>query len=296
MKKKNAMHSVAPSAQEQTPEDILKAIFADEPVLRGLPRIIAYMINLPHRDLRPGEMWIKDFGHFSFVVEPLRLFFQGDKDGELHGVPFGPRARLLFAYSLMESVDNPQLEVDRGGISASRWFESMGLSIGGKTYAALREQELRVSASRFMTTFRSHGYEGAAWDSIYISGMRADTSKGRAGGQHQRNMVKLSQPLFSEVAEHPTRIPIEALTQLSNQSLGLDIYFWLAYRLPLMRQDERLSWDDLFRCFGTSYKHRRHFEPRFLEKLEVVLKVYGAARVAVEEGGIRLYPSPPPGL
>ena len=284
------------SVQEQTPEDIFNALFAADPVLRGLPRIVAYLISLPHQDLRPGEIWIKDFGDFSFVIEPMHFLLQGQRQGELYGVPFGPRARLLFAYFFMECIDNPGLEVDRGGISVSRWFENMGLSIGGKSYAALREQESRVSACRFMSTFRAQGYEGALWDCLYISGMRGVNSKARGPTHHQRNMVRLSASLFSEVAQHPTRIPIEALSQLSNQSLGLDIYFWLAYRLPLMTEDAFLSWDDLFRCFGTSYKHIRHFEPRFVEKLEVVLKVYSQARVIVEEGGIRLSPSSPPGL
>lgn len=296
MMKKKSTTGAASSGQEQTPEDIFSAIFAVDPVLRGIPRIVAYMISLPHRNLRQGEVWVKEFGDFSVVVEPVRFFLHGDTEGELHGVPFGPRARLLFAYFFMECVDNPTLEVDRGGISVSRWFENMGLSIGGKTYAALREQESRVSASRFLITFRAHGYEGVLWDLLYISGMRGINSKGRAAALHQRNMVRLSHSLFNEVAEHPTRIPIEALRQLSNQSLGLDIYFWLAYRLPVMTEEALLSWDDLFRCFGTSYKHIRHFEPRFVEKLEVVLKVYSQARVVVEEGGIRLYPSPSPAL
>lgn len=278
----------------ETPEAILAAILAEDPVLRGLPRIIAYTISLPHRALRPGEAWIKDFGHFAFVVEPLRQFFHGEMTGEQHGVPFGPRARLLLAYFLMESVDSPQLEVDRGGISANRWFENMGLSIGGKTYTALREQEQRVSTSRFMTTFRAQGYQGATWDDLYVSGMRGDISRGRAFAQQQRNMVRLSRPLFGELQRHPTRIPVEALARLSNQSLGLDIYLWLAFRLPLLTADEWLCWDDLFRCFGTSYKYPRHFQPRFLEKLERVLEVYTGARVALADGGLWLRPSPPP--
>lgn len=296
MMKRSATPGVSPAGQEQTPEEIFNAIYALDPVLRGLPRIVAYIISLPHRKLREEEVWVKDFGDFSFVVEPLRMFLQGSSEGEQYGVPFGPRARLLFAYFFMECANNPALEVDRGGISVSRWFESMGLSIGGKTYAALRDQESRVSSCRFLATFRGQGYEGVLWDTLYISGMRGVTSKGRGSALHQRNMVRLSDVLFAEIAQHPTRIPIEALRELSNQSLGLDIYFWLAYRLPLMAEEAFLSWHDLFRCFGTSYKHIRHFEPRFVEKLEVVLKVYSQARVALEEGGIRLYPSPSPGL
>jgi hypothetical protein len=296
MMKRNANPSITPSAAEQTPEEIFNAIYALDPVLRGLPRIVAYIISLPHRKLREEQVWVKDFGDFSFVVEPLRMFLQGNREGDQYGIPFGPRARLLFAYFFMECADNPALEVDRGGISVSRWFESMGLSIGGKTYAALRDQESRVSSCRFFATFCGHGYEGALWDSLYISGMRGVIGKARGAGVHQRNMARLSDVLFAEIARHPTRIPIEALRELSNQSLGLDIYFWLAYRLPLMTEEVFLSWHDLFRCFGTSYQHIRHFEPRFVEKLEVVLRVYSQAEVALEEGGIRLYPSPPPAL
>lgn len=282
------------AADEVTPDDILDAIFMEDPVLRGLPRVVAYMINLPHRALRPTEMWVKDFGHFAFVVEPLRQYFHGDGVGEQYGVPFGPRARLLFAYFIIGASDSARLEVDRGRIPANRWFESMGLSIGGKTYTALREQELRVSASRFVTTFRHQNYEGALWDSVYVSGMRGDLGKGKAAAQQLRNMVKLSAPLFGDLGRHPTRITTQALAQLTNQSLGLDIYFWLAYRLPLITEDIWLSWADLFPCFGASYKHLRHFQPRFIEKLEMALKVYDKAQVTITADGIQLRPSPPP--
>lgn len=281
-------------AADATPEDLVRRVLAETPVFRDLPRLIAYMISLPHRALRPDEVWVKDFGDFAFIVEPGRFFLHGDHRGEIHGVPFGPRARLIFAYFIQEAVSSPTLQVDRGGMSASQWFESLGLSIGGKTYTMVREQEMRVSAARFITTFRAYGYEGIAWDPLYISGMRGDPGLGRTVAQQHRNMVQLSQHLFNELAEHPSRIPLSALAALSNQSLGLDIYYWLAYRLPVLDEPVSLEWGELFRCFGTSYKQMRHFEPRFIEKLEMVLDTYKEAKVGIEPGGIVLYPSPPP--
>ncbi|MDB6063285.1 MAG: pirin [Verrucomicrobiaceae bacterium] len=282
-------------APQDEPVAILRSLFDANPIMRGIPRAIAYMITLPHRAQRSHEVWIKDFGSFSLIIEPGRLFLHSDKVGQAFGVPFGPRARMLFAYLITWSADSDSFEIDRGGISLNRWAERFGLSIGGKTYAAFQDQELRLFSNHFLTTFGGNGYEGATWDQFCINGMRPDpVPRGARPDPSKRNMVRLSAELYSEIKNHPTRIPVTALSQLSNQSLGLDIYFWLAYRLPVMRATERVSWDDLDACFGTSYRNRHHFHPRFLEKLKLVLSIYGEARVDVEAEGLVLHPSRAP--
>lgn len=276
------------------PVDLLRQLFDQQAIMRKIPRIIGYMVGLPHRALRTSDTWIKDFGEFAFVVQPGQLFLHGDRKGVPLGVPFGPRARLLFAYFLTESFNNDNFEVDRGGISLNRWAERFGLSIGGKTYTALREQELRLATSRFSTTFRGRGYEGATWDEVYVAGMRPDPLAHTPAATGMRNMVRLNSELYREIGDHPTRVPIHALAQLSNQSLGLDIFFWLAYRLPVLTGSEHVTWLELAACFGPSYRHLHHFQPRFLDKLERVLSIYRSARVDVDAQGLLLHPSRPP--
>jgi hypothetical protein len=283
------------NATADDPLAILRELFHAQPVLRGIPRAIAYMITLPHRAQPTGDVWIKDFGDFAFVVEPGRLFLHSAKTGQPFGVPFGPRARMLFAYLITWSFDTDSFEVDRGGISLNRWAERFGLSIGGKTYTAFQDQELRLFSSHFITTFSGRGYEGATWDQFCVNGMRPDPAQcGSKRNSGKRNMVRLSAELYGEIKNHPTRVPVDALAQLGNQSLGLDIYFWLAYRLPLMQATELVTWRDVDACFGTSYRHRHHFHPRFLEKLELVLRIYREAKVEVCSDGLVLHPSPPP--
>ena len=283
-----------PDSAPDEPLVLLRELFDTQPVMRGVPRAIGYMIALPHREQRVSTVWRKDFGNFAFVVEPGRLFLHGDGEGTPLAVPSGPRARLLLAYLIAWSFDNGNYEVDRSGISLNRWAESFDLSIGGKTYAAFQDQELRLFSSHFITTFRDSGYEGAIWDQLCVNGMRPDPAQGAKLAHGKRNMVQLSTQLYGEIKAHPTRVPTHALSHLTNQSLGLDIYFWLAYRLPVMQDSEKISWDAIFECFGTSYRNQYHFQPRFIEKLQLALCAYPQAGVDIESDGLLLHPSPPP--
>src|SRR4051812_14714978 len=78
-------------------------------------------------------------------------------------------------------------------------------------------------------------------------------------------------------------------------SLAIDIYIWLAYRLHSLDRSTPITWLALHAQFGAGMKALRHFKPVFLEAFRLAMAVYPEAEVDVDEDrtGIVMHPSPP---
>ena len=177
-----------------------------------------------------------------------------------------------------------------------QWLDRMGIERGGKTYRAFRDQAARISACRLTFAFKKHGREGFIRDSIVDGGLSLfDIAVDGRQGRLWRETVLLGEKFFQSLKKHPVPLWDGAVSRLANQSLGIDIYCWLAYRLHTLSQPTTIGWPALYAQFGASYAHLHHFRPRFAESLKTVLIVYPHAKVAPsDDRGLILCPSPPP--
>jgi hypothetical protein len=57
--------------------------------------------------------------------------------------------------------------------------------------------------------------------------------------------VELSDSFFTQLKRHPVPVAEAAVKQLANNSLALDVYCWLAYRLPALTGPLPISWQAL---------------------------------------------------
>jgi hypothetical protein len=87
--------------------------------------------------LADNEAWEKKGYRVSLLVEPGRLRLNSQT--RLYGVPYGARARMILLYLQTEAIRSNSREVELGR-SMRAWLERMGLSVGGETAKALREQ------------------------------------------------------------------------------------------------------------------------------------------------------------
>jgi hypothetical protein len=65
--------------------------------------------------------------------------------------------------------------------------------------------------------------------------------------------AKLSEGFFSQLTRHPVPLEEAAIKQLSNNSMALDAYAWLAYRLHSLRQPTLVPWPSLMGQFGGGF-------------------------------------------
>jgi hypothetical protein len=106
--------------------------------------------------------------------------------------------------------------------------------------------------------------------------------------------VRLSEGFFLELQRHPVPLEDAAIRAISNNSLALDVYAWLAYRLHVLKAPTPVSWSALKSQFGGGVDSKYVFRRRFGDNLRLALAVYRDARVDVTERGITLLPSKPP--
>jgi hypothetical protein len=281
--------------EEKRLVDLAAAVLSDERVAAGYTYSGFCMASLPHRSLPDDREWVRKSEDFSLIIEPGKLFAHGDDEGTLYGVPFGPRARVILLYLQSEAIKTNSREIELGS-SMRQWLDRMGIERGGKTYRAFRDQAARISACRLTFAFRKQGRQGFIRDSIVDGGLSLfDIAVDGRQGRLWRETVLLGDKFFQSLKKNPVPLWDGAISRLANQSLAIDIYCWLSYRLHALAKSCPVDWGALYAQFGVSYAHLHHFKPRFLESLKTALIVYPDARVTMpDDTGLILYPSPPP--
>lgn len=250
--------------------------------------------HLPHS--RPAEdhsVWRRDSGRFSLIVTPGVLAEPGGST-RYAGVPYGSRARLILIYLQTEGLKGRTVSL---GKSLSAFMRSLNLAVtGGRngTINAVREQSMRIARCSFSlqwTTSDDRGQRTIIHDSRLVEGLDLWRSSDNAYDWNAE--VQLSERFYEHLREHAVPLDKRALALLSDKSLGLDLYAFLAYRLPRLNNKLLLRWDALQEQIGSSYQEPRHLKRKIEEILGDVRAAYPQANFELHDGGILLSPSQP---
>jgi hypothetical protein len=106
--------------------------------------------------------------------------------------------------------------------------------------------------------------------------------------------VELSETFFNAIKDRPVPVSEAAIRALGEQSLAIDLYLWLAYRLHVLERPISLSWTSLHGQFGGGVNLVKHWKPKFLRNFAAALAAYPTAKAELTSHGVRLFPSPPP--
>ena len=280
------------SSRSRSLVEIAAEVLADEEQRIGISYTGFALTGLPHKRLADDEVWEKRGHRVTLLVEPGRLRQNGQTT--LMGVPYGARARMVLLYLQTQAARTGSREVELGR-SMRVWLERMGLSVGGETARALRDQAGRISACSLKFFWQSEDGSAEGFDrgGIVRSGLRF-----RVPDPDQPSLwddkVVLDEMFWQQLRRHPVPLQEAALRQLRDRSMSLDIYVWLAWRLHQLKRDMPISWAAVHAQFGTGYKLVRQFKPRFVEALAAATAAYPSARVSMDDSGIVLRPSQPP--
>jgi hypothetical protein len=249
---------------------------------------------LPHRKLPDDKGWQVDGDRYCLIVEPGMKRGLGAQPVHV-GVPFGSRARLILIYLQSEALRTQTREVMLGK-SLRDWLERMQIPVGGKNLIAVREQTERISRCRLTFEIRRGNRVGLANQSIMDTAIFLDASDEDDG---QRSLfaqtARLSEAFFEGLRKHPVPIEEAAIGAISNNSMAIDIYVWLAYRLHSLSKPTLLSWAAVKAQFGAGFAAMNNFKLRFLPNLRLALAVYPQAKIEdAGDKGLILHPSPPP--
>jgi hypothetical protein len=251
---------------------------------------------LPHKRLPAQEPWVRRNDQITLMVEPGRLLRPDAAEPNMMGVPYGSRARLILLYLQTRAVRLGSREVELGR-SMRDWLQRMGIPHGGKSYAEVRDQAARLSTCKLTFYYAAaKGRMGFSNERIVDDGLLMlddEPSDGRQGSLFIER-VRLSESFYAALRKHPVPIWEPALRHIQNNSMALDLYVWLAYRLHVLQRPTPVHWGALHAQFGGGFKAIRHFRPTFLSNLRLALATYPDARVHEYEEGVVLHPSRPP--
>src|SRR5215210_4373118 len=127
------------------------------------------LTGLPHKALPDDAVWEKRGHRVTLLVAPGQLLGRGGKTAYV-GVPYGARARMILLYLQTQAIRTGSREVELGR-SMRDWLGRMGLSWGGETARALREQASRIAACSLKFFWDGEEGEGWARGAIVSSGL-----------------------------------------------------------------------------------------------------------------------------
>ena len=246
---------------------------------------------LPHRRIADDAVWRVETERATLLVEPGRKLIHGVSGTTWVGVPYGSRARLIMLYLQTEALRTGHREVELGR-SLNAWLIRLGIPVGGKSFKDVREQAERISRCRLSFHLQQEGRSGLVNQNILDTAMFVADEK--AQGSLFIDTARLSETFFEQLRKHPVPIEESAIRAINNNSMALDVYCWLAYRLHVLDKPRPITWKALHAQFGTGFARLDHFRPKFIENLSLASAVYPDAAFEIDVMGVTLKPSKPP--
>jgi hypothetical protein len=248
-------------------------------------------VALPHRQLPDDQNWTLVTDRAALMIQPgLRMGENGQAVSV--GVPFGSRARMIMLYLQTEAIRTGSREVALGK-SLREWLSRMGIAIGGKSVKDVKDQAERLSRCRLSLEVKQEGRRLLDNQQIVDRALFVDMDESPQG-RLSLEAAQLSESFFAQLQRHPVPLEEAAIKAISNNSMALDIYLWLAYRLHSLTGPRPITWTSLKIQFGGGINQMFHFRARFLENLELAQAVYPDAKVEVTQAGLTLRHSRPP--
>lgn len=247
---------------------------------------------LPHKRLEDDAVWQITTDHVCLVVAPGHRAMPSGTPVSV-GVPYGSRARLILFYLQSEALRTRSPEIELGR-SMTIWLRRMGIPVGGKSMKDVRDQAERISRCRMTFEVSQGSRSGLVHQNILDTSMFVHEHGPDGQGALLLETARLSDRFFEQLQRHPVPVEEAAVKQLANNSMALDIYCWLTYRLHSLQGPKSVSWKALHGQFGRSVARLYHFRSLFRVNLELALAVYPAAEVDSGPEGLILRPSRPP--
>jgi len=235
-------------------------------------------------------------GPHGLMIKAGDLFDPGANDLVPQPLPYGGKPRILLAYvgSYAKRYKTSQIDL---GSSFSDFVSNMaGSATGGvKGSLTLWQKQFAALAAAQITVWANFG-DHAKQRQIVIAD-QIEIWFSREPGQRSLfpSTVTLTDRYYELVTEHAMPVDWRALKALQGDPLALDLYTWLTYRLPRVRQRHGvlIGWADLHAQFGGTYSQVRQFRAAFNKALTKVAKVYLGAKVEPGKAGVLVRPSPP---
>jgi len=246
--------------------------------------------GLPRRELKdPTKRWTVRTDYASLTVSPGVRRLEEEGEAIPIGVPFGAYARLVLLDWQSEAIRRTSRHIHIGK-SLSDALKRMGLPHGSEPMRMLREQTERLAVCTVAFSLENGGR------GLYLNQQVVEAAEYSYARGNKRfiESVLLSQGYYEQLMRNPVVLDPSAIVDLRDSPTALDIYTWLAWRLPALKQEVRIGWVALKAQLGGGAVLMKNFKPHFRPSLLAAHAVYRGANIELTDDGLILRPSPPP--
>ena len=279
----------------------VRAVSLTDPVPSFLHSALCAM-SLPVR--KPSDEHapiIRQDGQYTLAITPKPIVLRTDGKGHTRslGVPYGPLPRLILIHIMTEAVKLGSRHIVLGS-SFTDWMRKMGfqtISYGPRGSATLLRNQLdRLLACEWMIRWEQDTGDEHAFGVREIRLSEEYAGVDRKSGRFHREII-MAESFYSHLRDHAVPLNEHAIRQIRDSATAIDLYTWLAYRLPRVSGPRPLliSWQQLAVHFGNDGTNIRKFRQTIRDAWErYVSGVYPEARVEFDTACVRLSASPPP--
>lgn len=302
-------HLDAALADKRTPEDegLDVSFMSRSFCLSGLPLRKQYERD---KKTRKAVEPAKEVSVFSRKDERFALsiasvpFDTSDAGVVQFGLPYGARARMLILWMTTAARQKNRSSGDRwleiGRIDD--WLESCGITPHPNNASMAKDQLIRLAFTVFTMSLKD-GDRNLSFFNRDVLINSAVFAADDLPHYLEGNLAKVRFPLGIELSQQAYNkftgddvIPVstEALRGISSNAMAIDLYLYLAFRLPLIShgESELVTWQKLANQFGSG-EPRSRFRQVFDPSVDKALAAYRGANVTVTDEGLVLRYSDP---
>jgi hypothetical protein len=293
------VRKLASTAGTQLTLDAFLRVQDEEPVPAFLHSALCAMSLPTKRPKDDTQPILREDGKYALAINPRPVLQNIDGKSVLKslGVPYGAYPRVALIYLLSQAVMKQSRDVYLGR-NFTEWMRRLGyqtVSYGPRGTANLmREQVDRLLACEWQIRWDGTEADGSAFAvrDVKISNEYAGSLD--KNGSFARE-IRMSEAFYSHLIEHAVPLNEIAIRELKGTPTALDLYTYLAYRLPRIGSDrgQVISWDQLAKHLGNEADTKR-FRQTVRETMQIVSAVYPNANVDLSGRKVVLHPSPAP--
>lgn len=291
--------SLALTAGSQMTLDAFTRVQDEEPVPAFLHSALCAMSLPTKRPKDDTQPIVREDGKYALAINPRPVLQNVDGRSVLKslGVPYGAYPRVALIYLLSQAVTKRSRDVYLGR-NFTEWMRRLGyqtISYGPRGSANLmREQVDRLLACEWQIRWDGEGLDANAFAvrDVKISSEYAGSLD--KNGAFARE-IRMSEVFYNHLIEHAVPLNEVAVRELKTIPTALDLYTYLAYRLPRISSNrgQIISWEQLAKHLGNEADSKR-FRQTIRETMQIVSSVYPNANIDVSGRKVIMHPSPAP--
>ena len=209
-------------------------------------------------------------------------------------LPYGKYPRLfeLWATTMVKTDDecwNPETNVINLGSTFREFLKLIKVQVGGRQLQVIKPQLENLFSCVYSISnsddTHSRGVNFVVAENFQIDWLRNETQERSLF----ENWVQLSQGYVEKLRDSPVPVDLDVIAKL-NKPMALDVYWWLARRYSYLRSRQSITWQQLYRQFGSGAA-MRSFKQHFKRAVAEVVEAYPSAKITCGKDFVTLYPS-----